>query len=105
MDKVRNSGSHIIYQGGGYFRLFPYSLIRHWARKDRDYLLSYIHPRDLDAGQPMVPGLPAARRFKSYVGLEGAEKKLRQFLRDFDFTDIATAEAAFDWTRARTVRL
>ncbi len=98
-------GSHIIYQGGGYFRLFPYSLIKHWAKKDHDYLLSYIHPRDLDAGQPMVPGLPAARKFKSYVGLAGAEKKLRQFLKDFPFTDIATAESAVDWNKARIIKL
>ncbi len=98
-------GSHIIDQGGGYFRLFPYSLIKHWAKKDRDYLLSYIHPRDLDASQPMVPGLPAARKFKSYVGLEGAEKKLRTFLHDFSFTDIGTAEKAVDWDKARIIRL
>ncbi len=98
-------GSHIIYQGGGYFRLFPYTLIKHWAKKDKDYLLSYIHPRDLDAGQPMVPGLSAARKFKSYVGLEGAEKKLRKFLTDFRFTDVATAEATVDWSKARIITL
>lgn len=98
-------GSHIIYQGGGYFRLFPYTLIKHWGKKDRDYLLSYIHPRDLDSGQPMVPGLPAARRFKSYVGLDGAEKKLRQFLTDFKFTDMANAEKNVDWDKARIIKL
>ena len=68
-------------------------------------MLSYIHPRDLDAGQPMVPGLPATRRFKSYVGLHGAENKLRQFLTDFEFTDIATAEKTVDWENARVIRL
>lgn len=98
-------GSHIIYQGGGYFRLFPYELIKHWAKKDHEYLLSYIHPRDLDAGQPMVPGLPAARKFKSYVGLKGAEKKLRQFLKDFPFIDIATAEKSVNWEKARIIKL
>lgn len=98
-------GSHIIYQGGGYFRLFPYTLIKRWAKHDKDYLLSYIHPRDLDAGQPVVPGLSAARRFKSYVGLAGAEKKLRHFLKDFPFTDIATANSSINWDKARTIRL
>lgn len=98
-------GSHIIYQGGGYFRLFPYSLIKRWAKRDSDYLLSYIHPRDLDTGQPMVPGLSAARKFKSYIGLAGAEKKLRHFLKDFSFTDIATAEASVDWSKARVIQL
>lgn len=98
-------GSHIIYQGGGYFRLFPYTLIKRWAKQDWDYLLSYIHPRDLDAGQPVVPGLSAARRFKSYVGLAGAEKKLRKFLKDFHFTDIATANSSINWTKARIIKL
>lgn len=98
-------GSHIIYQGGGYFRLFPYTLIKRWAKQDRDYLLSYIHPRDLDARQPVVPGLSLPRRFKSYVGLAGAEKKLRKFLKDFHFTDIATANSSINWTKARIIKL
>lgn len=99
------SGKHIIYQGGGYFRLFPYSLINKWARQDGNYLLSYIHPRDLDGGQPMVPGLSLPRKFKSYVGLKGAEKKLRKFLTDFKFTDIATASETIDWNTAKTIKL
>lgn len=98
-------GKQIIYQGGGYFRLFPYTLIKHWAKEDNNYLLSYIHPRDLDAGQPMVPGLPAPRKLKSYVGLKGAENKLRKFLSDFQFTDIATAERYVNWDKARLIRL
>ena len=33
-----------------------------------NYLLAYIHPRDLDGGQLMLEGLPLSRKFKSYVG-------------------------------------
>ena len=33
--------------------------------RDVGYLLSYIHPRDLDGGQPMLEGLPMARRLTS----------------------------------------
>lgn len=98
-------GRHIVYQGGGYFRLFPYPLINNWAKKDNDYLLSYIHPRDLDSAQPMVPGLPLARKFKSYVGLKGAEHKLRQFLTDIRFTDLAAAVKSVDWDKARIINL
>ena len=61
-------GRHIIFSGGGYFRLFPYWLIRKWAEEKSEYMISYIHPRDLDAGQPMIDELPWPRRFKSYVG-------------------------------------
>ena len=87
----------LIFSGGGYFRLFPYPVIRQFAGSSKGYMLSYIHPRDLDAGQPVLEGLPLARRFKSYVGLKGAEQKLRRFLSDYRFTDLATASVSIDW--------
>ena len=95
-------GHNVIYSGGGYFRLFPYQVIRKWAKKDA-YILTYIHPRDLDAGQPVVPGLPLGRRFKSYVGLSGAGQKLHNFLEGFRFVDIKSAAAAIDWGSVREV--
>ena len=99
------AGRHIIFSGGGYFRLFPYGLVKRWSKESGDYLLSYIHPRDLDAGQPILKGLPLSRRFKSYVGLKGAETKLRRWLTDFKFTDIATANDFIDWDVVPVVRL
>lgn len=94
------------FLGGGYFRLFPYWLIKRWTKElQDDYLLSYIHPRDLDFGQPMIKELPLNRKFKSYVGLRGAEKKLRQWLTDFSFTDIATAEKDIDWDNVPIIKL
>lgn len=99
------AGKHIIFSGGGYFRLCPYSLVKKWSKESSDYLMAYIHPRDLDAGQPMLEGLPMARKFKSYVGLKGAEKKLRRWLTDFQFTDIATANKSIDWTQVPIVKL
>ena len=89
---------NIIYSGGGYFRLFPYCLIKRWTEQSSDYVLSYIHPRDLDSGQPMIKDLPLSRKFKSYVGLKGAESKLRKWLSDFKFTDIQTAASIIDWS-------
>lgn len=98
-------GRHLIYSGGGYFRLFPYWLIKKWAKEDKDYLLSYIHPRDLDAGQPVISELPLSRKFKSYVGLKGAESKLRRFLTDFEFGDIGEAEKGVDWEKVKILTL
>ena len=98
-------GRHIIFSGGGYFRLFPYWLIRKWAEEKSEYMISYIHPRDLDAGQPMIGELPWSRKFKSYVGLKGAEGKLRRLLTDFPFTDLAAADRLVDWTGAPVVEL
>lgn len=99
------AGKHIIFSGGGYFRLAPYQLIKKWSKESDGYLLSYIHPRDLDAGQPVLEGLPLARRFKSYVGLKGAADKLRRYLKDFDFVDVHTAAERTDWSKARVVEL
>lgn len=99
------AGKHLIFSGGGYFRLFPYSLIKKWSKEQDKYLMSYIHPRDLDGGQPILEGLPLSRRFKSYVGVKGAEKKLRQYLTDFDFMDIRTARQQIDWTKVPKVWL
>ncbi|MDO5760326.1 MAG: polysaccharide deacetylase family protein [Bacteroidota bacterium] len=99
-------GKHIIFSGGGYFRLCPYWLVKHWTKEFQDdYLLGYIHPRDLDAGQPMLDGLPLMRKFKSYVGLKGAEKKLTRWLKDFKFIDISTADKAIDWEKVPVVKV
>ena len=83
--------------------MFPYWIIRKWTKESKNYLLSYIHPRDLDAKQPVISELPRLRKFKSYVGLKGAETKLRRFLTDFRFTDIVAANAAIDWNSAPVI--
>lgn len=98
-------GKHVIFQGGGYFRLCPYPLLRRWTRQSREYLLSYIHPRDLDGGQPVLEGLPLTRKFKSYVGLKSAQGKLEHWLDEFDFTDVETADAMVDWPNAPVIEL
>ena len=98
-------GNDIVFGGGGYFRLFPYPLIKHWTQQKQGYLMAYIHPRDVDAGQPILPGLSPMRRFKSYYGIKGAEQKLRKWLTDFRFTDLRTFDKTFDWERAEVVEV
>lgn len=98
-------GKNIIFSGGGYFRLFPYSLIKRLTKRNTDYNMAYIHPRDLDSGQPVLEGLSKSRRFKAYVGTKGAEAKLRKYLTDFKFTDIATANKQIDWDNAQVIKL
>ena len=99
-------GRRIIFSGGGYFRLVPYHLLKAWsAACAKEYLLAYIHPRDLDGGQPVLEGLSLKRRFKSYYGTGGAERKLRRYLRDFEFTDIRTAAESICWEQVPVVDL
>lgn len=98
-------GKHIVFSGGGYFRLVPYPLLKYWAERSDDYLLSYIHPRDLDYGQPIIKELSLFRKFRSYYGLKGAENKLRKFLTDFEFLDVATASQMIDWENVPVIEI
>ena len=102
---AKMGGKNIIFSGGGYFRLFPYSLIKRLTKKNTEYNMAYIHPRDLDGGQPILEGLPLSRRFKAYVGTKGAASKLLKYLTDFEFTDIATANKKMDWNNVQTIKL
>lgn len=78
----------LAYSGGGYFRLLPYSLIKGQIKKanaDGKPALIYLHPREIDTGQPQLR-LPWKRQFKCYVNIKYAEAKLKKLLSDFKFT-------------------
>ena len=96
-------GKPVVFSGGGYFRLLPYWLIKSLSSKSSDYMLAYIHPRDLDAGQPVIKELPLSRKFKSYVGLRNAPHKFEKWLSDFKFVDIKTANVLIDWDKAEKI--
>ena len=97
-------GKDIIFSGGGYFRLIPYTLIKYFMNKS-NYVMTYFHPRDFDAEQPMIEGLSAFRRFKSYVGLKGSSHKLDRLIEDFSFVDLKEADASIDWSKAKVINL
>ena len=94
----------LIFSGGGYFRLLPtWVLDQLW--KDQKYVMTYFHPRDFDAGQPMIQDLSYMRKFKSYYGLSSAMTKLEFLIQKYPFVDLATAEKEINWEEARVVRL
>ena len=82
--------------GGGFFRLFPTALltaaIGSVNRRDQQPLVLYIHPWEFDPEQPR-PAMPLAHRFRHYVGLAGATRKLDTILARFRFTSIEDAMA------------
>jgi polysaccharide deacetylase family protein (PEP-CTERM system associated) len=74
--------------GGGYFRLSPYELIRRGIQRvntrERQPVMFYFHPWELDPGQPRLP-MPWRYRFRHYVGLETEAVKLAVLLAQFSF--------------------
>jgi len=97
-------GKMFVASGGGYFRFFPYRLIRKLLN-DSDYTMTYFHPRDFDPNQPMLDGLSLKRKFKSYYNLSTSYTKLRQLVHDFDFTDMREAAKIIDWENVPVIDL
>lgn len=97
-------GREIVFSGGGYFRLLPYNLQKQLYQKS-DYLMTYFHPRDFDAKQPVLENLSRVRKFKSYVGLKNSKQKFKKLLNDFKFVDIQTADKMIDWENVPEVKL
>jgi polysaccharide deacetylase family protein (PEP-CTERM system associated) len=82
--------------GGGFFRLIPEPLVSEAIasvnRIDGRPVVLYVHPWEFDPDQPRPP-MGWVHRFRHYVGIAGAENKLRAVLRRFSFTSIETAFA------------
>lgn len=91
-------GKNIVFSGGGYFRLFPYWLIKRWSTK-ATYLMTYFHPRDFDPNQPIFETQKGIRKFKSYVGLSKSFSKFDQYLKDFEFINILQADNLINWDK------
>jgi polysaccharide deacetylase family protein (PEP-CTERM system associated) len=78
--------------GGGYFRLLPYPVFRRGVARIQaggSPYVFYIHPWELDPGQPRVGGLSRTHRFRHYVGLDRAERRWGSLLRQFRWTTVA----------------
>jgi polysaccharide deacetylase family protein (PEP-CTERM system associated) len=84
----RVGGIDLPIAGGGYFRLYPYALTRHGLRRvnavDGRPFIFYLHPWEIDPGQPRVSA-PILSRFRHYNSLHRCSERLERLLRDFAF--------------------
>jgi polysaccharide deacetylase family protein (PEP-CTERM system associated) len=85
-------GARIPVSGGGYFRLLPYCLTHSGLRqinerKGRPFVF-YLHPWELDPGQPRIQ-VGWLSRFRHYTNLERCEERLQRLLNDFAFAPMA----------------
>ena len=74
--------------GGGYLRLFPWSLIKNMAHRvihEGRPVTFYVHPREIDPQHPRIP-MNTLRTFKCYVNLSSTERKLESILNEFPVT-------------------
>jgi len=90
--------------GGGYFRAYPAFFFVEAMR----FLLSrkglftfYMHPWEVDPGQPRVKGLRAAGRVRHYLALDKTAGKLRYVLRKSKGNKLTSCK---EYINARRVR-
>lgn len=93
---ARVLGVNLPIGGGGYFRLLPLALVlqgieRVNLREGRPVMF-YLHPWELDPGQPRPP-MAWRHRFRHYVGMEREEAKLSSLLDRFRFGTARTVLA------------
>jgi hypothetical protein len=84
--------------GGGYLRQFPLAIIRRAFREASERCepaTFYIHPWEIDPGQPRLP-VSALNRIRHYRGLGGAAERIDLILDEFVFTTIASYLPALD---------
>jgi polysaccharide deacetylase family protein (PEP-CTERM system associated) len=89
---LRIGGQALPWAGGGYFRLLPYRLFKSGVGRILDLgkpYIFYIHPWELDSGQPRVAGLGRSQRVRHYLNLERTESRWTALLTDFRWTTIA----------------
>ncbi|ERP39128.1 XrtA system polysaccharide deacetylase [Chitinivibrio alkaliphilus] len=91
MTCIPRFGMNIPCSGGGYFRMFPYQWFkygfRHCEKHGRPGVF-YLHPWEIDPGQPRVTGLPLSKRFRHYVNQHKTYPRLRRLLHDFSFSPL-----------------
>jgi len=87
---IRMLGRNLPAAGGGFFRLMPYRLtdwVLHIAeRQNTTCCVFYIHPWEIDPGQPRPVGAPLRSRFRHYLNLGRTKDRLRRLLKDFRWT-------------------
>jgi polysaccharide deacetylase family protein (PEP-CTERM system associated) len=88
---TRVSGMNLPIAGGGYFRLLPYGWTRlgiaRVNRLERQPVVFYIHPWELDPDQPRLPVSPLTR-LRHYRNLTETVPRLERLLREFRFDSI-----------------
>ena len=92
--------------GGGYFRLFPYRFtrwaIRHLNEREGQPAIVYLHPWELDPGQPRLP-IGRMAQWRHSVNSGTTVRRLRRVVRDFQFAPVREVLAGARILPARKV--
>ena len=89
---LRICGQNLPISGGGYFRLFPYPIIKKGLtrinRIEGMPFIFYLHPWELDDEQPRINSISMLSKFRHYVNLNKTEARFKKLLVDFRFSSL-----------------
>jgi polysaccharide deacetylase family protein (PEP-CTERM system associated) len=87
-------GKHVFpWGGGGYFRLIPFPLFKYGVRsllQEHGAYLFYMHPWEIDSGQPKVNHASSFFKFRHYVNLHKTACRLSSFIESFSHCTFST---------------
>lgn len=82
-------GRNIPIGGGGYFRLWPYSLSRWFIQRlnftEAHSAIFYFHPWEIDDDQPRQADIGLKTHFRHYLNLHRMEGRIRTLIHDFNW--------------------
>jgi polysaccharide deacetylase family protein (PEP-CTERM system associated) len=79
--------------GGGYFRLLPFTFFRHGIRRilgTTDAYLFYMHPWEIDPGQPRIRQAKGLSAWRHYLNLDKTYRRIVKMISDFRHCDFLT---------------
>ncbi len=100
---IRIGERGIPWGGGGYFRLIPYPLwrqgVRAILRSGMPYIF-YIHPWEIDPGQPQVAGIKMTNWFRQRVNLHRCEERFAALVGALDWMPVSDLVDGWDADRS-----
>jgi len=102
-----NFGQAIIpWGGGGYFRLLPPWLykagLRHSLKQNNAFVF-YMHPWEIDPGQPRVKNVSGLNGWKHYLNLDKTYDRLEDLIQSFRHCEFITCSQYLSKTVIETV--
>jgi hypothetical protein len=112
-------GKQVAYSGGGYFRMFPYWLIRK-LMKENEYVMTYFHIGDFLQNKGGLMSKSEyeeyfkeagtlknrlARYVKSNLGTSSAFDKMAHMVNSLDFMSLVDADEMHDWSDVQVINL
>ncbi|NGP75951.1 DUF3473 domain-containing protein [Balneolaceae bacterium YR4-1] len=85
IQNLRMFGSVIPWGGGGYFRMIPWPFFKRGIAHiiEQSPYIFYLHPWEIDPGQPRVSGLSFTSRLRHYTNLSKVEGRLGKLMEAF----------------------